>query len=115
VDRILEQRGLTRRIALSLPHFLVAPFIVAESDYVITFPARLAAHFERLLPLRTVEPPLPLPEYEIGLFWHERMEHDPACRWLREQIAWAAQGIEESAEPAARPADAAAPGAAQGR
>lgn len=96
VDRILEQRGLTRRIALSLPHFLVAPFVVAQSDYVITFPSRLAACFDRLLPLHMVEPPLPLPDYTIGLYWHERMHREPACRWLREQIAAAAGSIEEA-------------------
>ncbi|HKJ00248.1 MAG TPA: LysR substrate-binding domain-containing protein [bacterium] len=87
VDRMLEQRGLTRRIALSLPHFLVAPYIVAQSDHVITFPSRLADYFASFLPLRVVEPPLSLPGYSIALFWHERLHREPASIWLREQIA----------------------------
>ncbi len=94
VDRSLEQRGLTRRIALTLPHFLLAPFIVAQSDFVILFPSRLAAYFAGLLPLRIVAPPLPLPSYAIRLYWHERAHRDPANGWLREQVLEAARQIE---------------------
>lgn len=86
VDHALTQRGLTRRIALTLPHFLVAPYVVAQSDHVITFPSRLADYFATFLPLRVVEPPLGLSNYTISLYWHERLERDPASRWLREQI-----------------------------
>ena len=115
VDRILEQRGLTRHIALSLPHFLVAPFVVARSDYVITFPSRLAAHFQRLLSLRVIEPPLPLPDYTISLFWHERLHREPACVWLRGQIAEAAQDLEESDNGITAGESSPKPGAAEAR
>jgi DNA-binding transcriptional LysR family regulator len=94
VDRALEERGLTRRIAMTLPHFLVAPYIVAQSDHVIMFPSRLADYFASFLPLRVVEPPLPLPGYTISLYWHERMHHEPACRWLREQVLAVSRGMD---------------------
>jgi DNA-binding transcriptional LysR family regulator len=93
VDRALEKQGLTRRIALWLPHFLVAPYIVAQSDYVILFPSRLADYFASFLPLRVVEPPLELPGYTIRLHWHERQHGEPACRWLREQIVDVSRGM----------------------
>lgn len=86
VDLALARRGLSRRIAMTLPHFLVAPYVVAQNDHVITFPSRLADYFAAFLPLRVVEPPLELPGYTISLFWHKRLHRDPACRWLREQI-----------------------------
>ena len=91
VDRSLEQRGLTRRIALTLPHFLLAPFIVAQSDFVILFPSRLAAHFAALLPVRIAAPPLPLPSYTIRLYWHERAHRDPANGWMRGLVQEAVQ------------------------
>ena len=36
--------------------------------------------------LRTFEPPLQVPGFEMGMFWHERRHRDPGHRWLREQI-----------------------------
>jgi DNA-binding transcriptional LysR family regulator len=99
VDRTLERHGVSRHIGITLPHFLVAPFIVAQSDYVITFPSRLAAYFARLLPLRVVAPPLEIPGYTIRLCWHERMQREPACAWLREQIQAIAESIPGLAQP----------------
>ncbi|MGZ3427399.1 MAG: LysR family transcriptional regulator, partial [Polyangia bacterium] len=42
VDVALRERGLQRRIALRIPHFLSAPLVIAESDAVITLPERVA-------------------------------------------------------------------------
>lgn len=94
VDPVLEGQGLTRQVALWLPNFLLAPFIVAQSDYVITFPSRLAAYFAAFLPLRTVRPPLELRGYAIRLYWHERLDREPGQRWLRGQVRAAADALE---------------------
>ena len=42
VDRALQERGLTRHVALYVSHFLVAPLVVAETDLVATLPERAA-------------------------------------------------------------------------
>lgn len=86
VDTVLSQRGLARQIAVHVPNFLVAPTIVAASDYVNTGPARLARLLSAMLPLTLLPPPLALPSFELKLAWHPRLEHDPAQRWLRELI-----------------------------
>ena len=86
VDAELGRLGLTRRVALSVPHFLTAPAVIAESDMVATLPARIAHVFSRLMPVIAFPPPLPLPGFSVAMTWHERQHTDPAHRWLRHQL-----------------------------
>jgi DNA-binding transcriptional LysR family regulator len=83
VEQELKKLGLSRRIALTVPHFLVAPLVVAHSDLVLTVAARIAKAFEGMLPLRVVETPLQVPGFSVTQFWHERQQQDPAHAWLR--------------------------------
>jgi DNA-binding transcriptional LysR family regulator len=93
VDDALAARGKERHIALTVPHFLVMPFLVASSDLVLTLGERIARLYARFLPVVLFEPPLPLPGFTIGLFWHEKDANDPALAWLREQIAQVARAL----------------------
>jgi DNA-binding transcriptional LysR family regulator len=86
VDEALGLVGLTRRVGLAVPHFLVAPHVVASSDMVVTLGARVAEPPMRVLPLKLVEAPVELPGFDVQLCWHERTTHDPAHQWLRAQV-----------------------------
>ncbi len=86
-DAALERLGLTRRIALRIPHFLAAPLIVAESDLVLTLPRRLARRFARFANLTFMDPPVEIGGFTISQLWHERRHHDPAHLWLRALLA----------------------------
>jgi DNA-binding transcriptional LysR family regulator len=87
VDTELQRRGLERRVALRVTNFLIAPVVVCETDFVNTMPARLARRLARTYPLRLVAPPLELPKFEFHMFWHPRLDRDPAQRWLRGFLA----------------------------
>jgi DNA-binding transcriptional LysR family regulator len=83
-DEALARQGLTRRVVLSVPHFLFMMSVLAGTDVVAMLPERLA----RGAPgLRVVEAPLEVPGYEMAMLWHERRHRDPGHRWLREWIA----------------------------
>jgi DNA-binding transcriptional LysR family regulator len=84
VDSALAQRGLERRIALRVTNFLIAPVVVCETDFVNTMPTRLARQLAKTYPLRLVPLPFLLPKFEYCMFWHPRLDQDPAQRWLRE-------------------------------
>ena len=84
VDTSLAQLGRTRTVVLSVPHFLFVPPLLAASDMVALLPSRLLKN--ALSSLRTWEPPLAIPDYEMAMVWHERMHLDPGHRWLREQV-----------------------------
>ncbi|MFM0055060.1 LysR family transcriptional regulator [Paraburkholderia phytofirmans] len=83
-DEVLAKAGLTRRVVLSMPHFLFMLSALANTDLVGMLPERLVRDNSAL---RVVEPPLDVPGYEIAMLWHERSHRDPAHQWLRETIA----------------------------
>ncbi|MCF7222231.1 LysR family transcriptional regulator [Marilutibacter chinensis] len=83
-DEALALRGLSRRVVLSVPHFLFVPSAVADTDLVAMLPERLAARYPTL---RVVEPPVEVPAFELVMLWHERVHRDPAHQWLRGHIA----------------------------
>jgi DNA-binding transcriptional LysR family regulator len=89
VDDALATRGLERRVVATLPHFLAMPFLIAESDLVVTIAERIARTVGARLPVATFEPPLPVPGFTLGVYWHSRDGGDPALTWIREQLALA--------------------------
>jgi DNA-binding transcriptional LysR family regulator len=87
VDVALRAVGRTRRVALRVPHFLVAPLAVAASDYVATLPARVVRAVAELGRLAAHAPPVEVPTFSISMIWHERNDHEPAHQWFRELVA----------------------------
>jgi DNA-binding transcriptional LysR family regulator len=83
VDRALAAQGLKRRVALRVPHFLVAPLIVTHSDLIATVPRRVAEKLAAGLPLTLYDPPISIPSFDVWQVWHERQHHEPGGRWLR--------------------------------
>lgn len=92
LDAELAELGRRRRVALSVPHFLVAPHVVARSDLVWTAPESMARSFAQLLPLVVRPLPLRIEGFVMLQLWHERHQRDPAHVWLRRQVAAAARG-----------------------
>jgi DNA-binding transcriptional LysR family regulator len=108
-DELLTVQGHTRRVVMTVPNFLIAPFVVTQSDCCFTLAHRIARPLASILPLRIRPLPYDLPEVTIGAFWHERVQHDPAHRWLRKLLveAGAALDGEPTRVRAAAPAIAA--------
>lgn len=86
VDSALAALGLSRRIGLAVPHFLVIPHVVAASAMIATVPSRLAQAFAGN-GLALFAPPLALEDFSVQLVWHQRRDRDPAHLWLRDLIA----------------------------
>lgn len=95
VDMALDRIGKERRVALRVPHFVVAPLVLSQTDYVLTLASRVARAFADALQLRLFPPPVELPEFTIRQVWHQRFQHDPAHKWLREAIASIAHEVGE--------------------
>lgn len=83
-DEALAAAGRTRKVALSVPHFLFVRSVLASTDMVAMLPSRLVRDSPEL---KIVEPPIEVSGYEMSMLWHERAHRDPAHRWLREFIA----------------------------
>lgn len=86
VEKGLRQRDLSRTVAVRVPDLLISPAIVADTDYVAVLPEPLARRFEGMLRLNILPPPLPLPEPQILMIWHERSHRDLDLSLIRRQI-----------------------------
>ena len=87
IDETLHAMGKERRIALRIPHFLGASFVVELTDLLITIPQRLAEVLQGRGAYVIYPVPFVIPTYEVKQHWHERYHHDAASRWLRGAIA----------------------------
>jgi DNA-binding transcriptional LysR family regulator len=93
VDYALAERGLTRKIAAYVPHFLVAPSIVAATDLVLTTGQRVAERFAPQLGLETFPCPVHLERFAVSMIWHPRTDDDSMGRWLREILRSATSNL----------------------
>lgn len=85
VDTALRALGRARRVAVRVPHFLMAPMVVAQSDMVVTLPRRVLEQFADRL--HVTDPPVDLPPIITRLAWHPRHRRDAGHRWLRTRIS----------------------------
>jgi len=83
-DQALATLGLARKVVLSVPHFLLARSVLADSDLVAMLPERLVRGDAALT---LVEAPLEIAGFDKTMLWHDRLHRDPAHRWLRDFIA----------------------------
>lgn len=83
-DRILEERGLSRKVVLSVPHFLFVREALQATNLVAMLPSRLVRNISGL---QICQAPVDVPHYQMAMLWHERCHRDPAHQWLREFIA----------------------------
>ena len=86
VDAALSKQGLTRHVALRVPHFLAGAMLVADSDMILTLPSRLARQLAQRLQLVLLELPLHVAPLSPAMIWHERFHSDPAHIWVRQQL-----------------------------
>jgi len=82
----LRDQGLGGNIRLSMPHFLVLPRIIAETDLAVLMPERLANAFGSMGAYVVWRPRIGLPAFQVSLYWSWRYTDDPGMRWLRELL-----------------------------
>ena len=70
-------------MALTTPHFMSLPEILAATDLVATVPDAIADAFAELRRLARVELPFRSPVFDAHLHWSKSVNADPANRWLR--------------------------------
>lgn len=83
IEKIVVKQRVKRSVALSVPHFLALPAIVAQTDATGTVPRKLALSFMNSINIKLLTSPIKFPTIEIKQHWHARYHHDPANKWLR--------------------------------
>jgi DNA-binding transcriptional LysR family regulator len=94
VDRLLDERGLKRQVAMSVPYHLAVPAIIAGTDMIATLSER-AVRLSGWPGVRAFPVPIEFPSFRETMLWHRRNDNDPAHTWLRRLILDASNTLEE--------------------
>lgn len=83
---VLQRMGLSRDVALQVPHMLAIPATLVATDLVATVAERLAKVFAERYPLEVSPHPLSLESFSVSQLWHSRTQESLSQRWLRDTI-----------------------------
>ena len=87
-ERFLRAKKISRRIVLRTPHFMTIPFVISQSDLVVTVPHAVGTFVKGMnLNLRIAQPPLRAPRIDLKMHWHRNFQRDARSRWLREIVS----------------------------
>ncbi|CAO3402400.1 Transcriptional regulator, LysR family [Azospirillum palustre] len=82
-----SDRGLTGRVAVSVPHYAAVPPLLQVSDMVATLPRLLALRAVEQSGLAILDLPYEPQRVNLDMILHQRAERDPGACWLIRQIA----------------------------
>jgi DNA-binding transcriptional LysR family regulator len=74
------------KIAMTVPHFLAVPNIIANTDFLCIVPRRLAQVYADFGQVRIAALPATGETFEVSQFWHKRLDADPGSLWLRQTV-----------------------------
>ncbi len=87
-ERFLRAKKIHRRVVLETPHFMSIPFIISQSDLVVTVPHAVGIFGKSVhMNIRIAQPPMRTPKIDLKLHWHRNFQRDARNRWLRELVA----------------------------
>ena len=87
IDDQLREAGLSRRVTSVVPNYAAAVLMALQPNLISIAPRVLAEDLvQRGMPVRWHDYPLALPQVDVDLRWHRRLDEDAASRWLRNHI-----------------------------
>ena len=86
VDEVLARQGLRRRVAVTVSDFHLVPRIVERTDMFGHLPRRIAAELIRGFDIALLPPPVPLPPWNVDVFWGGVSDAEPGAKWLRARL-----------------------------
>jgi DNA-binding transcriptional LysR family regulator len=82
VDRVLAEQNRSRRIALTVPNFMFALAVIAETDLISALPRRFVALHAARFGVIGVEAPVPLGSFRLNATAPEVAMMDKGLAWL---------------------------------
>lgn len=86
VDAAARARKVERRAGPYLPHFLLAPPLLARTDLLMTVPRAVLADVAPRFGLVALPCPVKLAPIELAMFWSAQLDRDPAITWFRKTV-----------------------------
>src|SRR5262249_42671456 len=95
VDSVLADMGHRRRIALNVPHWLVVPHVLKQTDLLVVMPGLLATALMDDA-LRMFELPFESAPFDWKMYWHRRHDRSTANRWIRQELRQVCSGLDQA-------------------
>jgi DNA-binding transcriptional LysR family regulator len=86
VDELLKKKGLARNVTVRMPHFFPALEIIANTDFMILLPEHFVRRYVDTKKFTAITPPFDVPTFDVSMFWHARMHHEPLHSWFRKFV-----------------------------
>jgi DNA-binding transcriptional LysR family regulator len=93
-ERSLQRQGITRRVVASVPRFLIAFTVVAQTDSVATVPMRLALRYADALKLQILPLPFEYGSHSVIALRRAQAGSDPAIDWLVSKVRTVINGTD---------------------
>jgi DNA-binding transcriptional LysR family regulator len=93
VDLAARAQKLVRRRGPTLPHFLLAPPLLARTDLLMTVPRAVLADVAPRFGLVALPCPVKLAPIELSMFWSAQLDRDPAITWFRQVLSDATREV----------------------
>lgn len=94
VDEQLAKQSRARRIALTVPNFMFALAVIAETDLISALPRRFVAMHAARFGVLSLDAPLPLPGFRLNAVAPKVAMMDAGVAWLFDLLA----GVEQTAQ-----------------
>jgi DNA-binding transcriptional LysR family regulator len=82
----LAKMGYDQQFSAGLSSFLSPGWIIANTNYLLTCPRKLAESYSKYLPLILCDIPIEMPKIQVRQVWHDRHHSDAAHIWFRKMI-----------------------------
>ncbi|MFZ6731843.1 LysR family transcriptional regulator [Undibacterium sp. Ji42W] len=92
IDYVLDGMALQRKVTIQLPNVLVAPFIIASSNLIMTLPRHAATTLAQTAGITIHTAPFAIPPYTLKVYSHSKYASGDAHLWLRSLMMEVVEG-----------------------
>jgi DNA-binding transcriptional LysR family regulator len=93
IESFLERHNMRRNVVVESAYFGQMPYMLLQSDLVLTTGRQFLRFYERSLPLKTFTVPIKFPAMRFYQLWHDRVHQATEHKWLRDLIGKIAKDL----------------------
>lgn len=82
----MKKFKIEQKFQAGVGSFISPGWMIADSDFLLTCPRKLAEAYQRYLPVEIAKLPVSIEGISVVQVWHARHHKDPAHTWLRSLI-----------------------------
>lgn len=94
IESFLARQNMRRNVMVESAYFGLIPYMLTQTDLVLTTGRQFLRYYEKILPLKTYNIPVKFPPMRFYQLWHERVHQASEHKWLRELITTTARSLQ---------------------